>query len=674
MRSARRRCPSVTFAGCSGGVSGAMRPSVRSGWVGDREPPVKDGEGGDDTPACPDSGPTGPYHCSPMPDVEEAAPPAAPAAPAAGPTGRPRRSRRRWIVLIVVIFVVTWSVVAAFQLLSARRHAQSGLDQLQSAQQDLGPAQLIRGEGLGRMKEAQAEFDQAASAGDSFFLKPFEIVPVVGRQVRSVDALTTSAAKVVDVGIGAMESSTKRLREPTAAGPDRIVLVRQLGSIAAKARAELRGLDLGPSQALVGPLRDARDKFARQLTKARTSMADVDDASTGVAQMAQGPSKYLVLAANNGEMRAGSGMLLSAGVMTLGNGNFDLGPMTDTGLLKLPAGAVPLPKGDLSDRWGWTDPTQEWRNLSMSPRFPDNAALAARMWQAKTGEAVDGVIAIDPVGLQALLEVSGPVVVEGKTITKDNVVREILLQQYLDYETPDPSNPNSGHAPTMARRERSSDIARAVIDQLDAKGWDVATLVDDLQHAAQGRHVLAWSSKPEQQRGWVAAGVSGELKADSLLVAIQNRSGNKLDQFLAVQARFEHRAVKGGSEVTVRLHLENQTPTEGLNDFVAGPYPYSTLTEGEYQGILSVNIPGVSRGISLEGGTKQVVAGPDGPTRVVGTEMTLFRGDKKDYVLKFTVPDGYERVTIESSARYPAITWAAGTEIWQDNSARTITW
>ncbi len=181
------------------------------------------------------------------------------------------------------------------------------------------------------MQAAQAEFDQAASAGDSIFLKPFEIVPVVGRQVRSVDALTSSAAQVVHTGIEAMESSTARLQEPTAAGADRIRLVTELGAIAAKARQQLRGLDLGPSQALVGPLHDARDKFAKQLNKARTSMADVDDASKGVAQMAQGPSKYLVLAANNGEMRAGSGMLLSAGVMTLNNGKFDLGPMTDTG-------------------------------------------------------------------------------------------------------------------------------------------------------------------------------------------------------------------------------------------------------------------------------------------------------------------------------------------------------
>ena len=56
------------------------------------------------------------------------------------------------------------------------------------------------------------------------------------------------------------------------------------------------------------------------------------------------------------------------------------------------------------------------------------------MWQAKTGEAVDGVFAIDPFGLQALIGVSGPVTVGGKLITKDNVIHETLLQSYLDLE------------------------------------------------------------------------------------------------------------------------------------------------------------------------------------------------------------------------------------------------
>ena len=228
-------------------------------------------------------------------------------------------------------------------------------------------------------------------------------------------------------------------------------------------------------------------------------MIAVDDASTGVAQMAQGPSKYLVLASNNSEMRAGSGMLLSAGVMTMENGQFDLGPMTDTGNLIVPPGVVPLAANDFAKRWGWADPSQEWRNLAMSPNFPASAALAVQMWKAKTGEQVDGVFAIDPLGLQALIEVSGPVVVDGKQITKENVIHETLLQSYLDYEG-DEGDEGDEQANTEARRERSSDIARAVIDQLDQQGWDVAKLVEDLQTAAQGRHIMAWSSNPQQQR------------------------------------------------------------------------------------------------------------------------------------------------------------------------------
>ena len=56
-----------------------------------------------------------------------------------------------------------------------------------------------------------------------------------------------------------------------------------------------------------------------------------------------------------------------------------------------------------------------------------------------------------------------------------------------------------------------------------------------------------------------------------------------------------------GSEVTVSIHIENQTPAEGLNTFVEGPYPFSGFTAGEYRGILSVNIPGVARDIHLDG-------------------------------------------------------------------------
>ena len=136
----------------------------------------------------------------------------------------------------------------------------------------------------------------------------------------------------------------------------------------------------------------------------------------------------------------------------------------------------------------------------MSPQFDVTGSLAAQMWKAKTGEAVDGVVALDPVALRALVKVSGPVEVQGKQIDADNIVREILLQQYLDYAKDNPTTtacPGERAAPGAQRPHRPSH-RRASLDQVD---WQVADLVDDLRSAARGRHVMFWSPDPRSSAG-----------------------------------------------------------------------------------------------------------------------------------------------------------------------------
>jgi hypothetical protein len=428
-------------------------------------------------------------------------------------------------------------------------------------------------------------------------------------------------------------------------------------------------VDLGPGQALIGPLADARRKFDKQLTKVRDGVADVDDAAGGIAQIAKGPSKYLLLAANNAEMRAGSGMFLSAGTLTFQDGKFSLAPMQSTAELQLPAGAVPV-TGDLAARWGWAHPSQEWRDLAMSPDFPPNADLAMQMWKAKTGEQVDGVLVLDPVALQGLVAATGPVEVDGKAITKDNVVQEILLQQYLDAGQGDASNPENDTPEQRNRRERLSRIARAIVDRLDQTGWDAGQLVDDLRTAAEGRHVLAWSDRPEQRRAWEAAGIAGQLHANSVLPAVLNRAGNKLDQFLDVDATLESAAAKGGRDVTIRIKLRNVTPG-GLTSYVEGPYPFSDFEAGEYSGILAVDVPHAAGRPRIEG-QQLVAAGPDGPARVVATNVDLRRGEEKEYQVKFFLPDGYTAMRIEPSARRPQVVWHQGARRWTDDTVVTV--
>src|SRR5439155_12845771 len=131
-----------------------------------------------------------------------------------------------------------------------------------------------------------------------------------------------------------------------------------------------------------------------------------------VAGLLGGPHRYLVFAANNSEMRAGSGMFLSVGVMTTSNGTIELSDMEPTGDLPVPPGKVPI-SGDLAARWGWIKPTEDFRNLMVSPRFDLMAPLAAQMWQAVGRPPVDGVLALDPIMLRAMLAATGPVDVNG---------------------------------------------------------------------------------------------------------------------------------------------------------------------------------------------------------------------------------------------------------------------
>jgi hypothetical protein len=585
---------------------------------------------------------------------------------------RPRRSRRtRWIVALVVIVAIAWTAVATYEVVQARRHAQEGLDRLHAAQRQFDPAELIRGKGIGKLRAAERDFAAASDSAGSGFVTPFEILPVIGRQVKSVRALTSGASTVVRTGVRAMEQSTKELDVTATAGAERLRLLGRLGQIGAEAADSLRGIGLGPGSALLGPLASARSQFARQLHRARTAMADVRDASNGIGRMALGPSNYLLLAANNAEMRSGSGMLLSAGVLTTLGGNFTLGPMTSVTDLVPPAGSVQV-TGDYQARWGWTNPTSDWRYLAFSPQFDSTGRLAAQMWKAKTGQDVDGVVALDPIALKALVKVSGPVEVDGTRIDADNIVHQILLQQYIDYAK---ENPNAdGDVPAnQERRERNGDIARAIVDQLDKVGWHLPDLVDDLRTAARGRHVLFWSSKPEQQRAWRAAGVSGILPRDAFMISLDNRAGNKLDQFVPVAATVTHRAVSGGSEVTVRIQVGNLSP-DGLPRYVQGPYTVPEFQAGEYRGILTLSIPFVSRDIHLDGVQQVVAAGADQTTRVVAGNIDVLRGQTGTYTVRFTLPEGHERIQIVPSARYPAVAYTVGSKQFADDGPHRVAW
>jgi hypothetical protein len=431
---------------------------------------------------------------------------------------------------------------------------------------------------------------------------------------------------------------------------------RRLSRMAARAERRLSDVDLGAGTWLVPPLANRRADFAAKLEGARDTLRKARIAGGGLARFLEGPRRYLVLAANNAEMRAGSGMFLSAGTLTVEGGHLSLSAMEPTALMRVPAGGVPL-TGDLKKLWGWLNPNREWRNLALSPRFDEQALLASRMWAALGRGKVDGVLALDPVVLRSLLRATGPVDVDGRSIDAEGAIQEILHDQYAGL--------SGAGAENIARRDRLARLASSTIAAFDRGGWDTRVVAREVAGAAAGRHLLAWSADPKEQAMWRSAGVSGAVGPNDIMISVLNRGGNKLDQFLDVRAELG----SDGDDRTVRIRLRNTTP-RGEPPYVAGPHPLSRAKRGEYLGIVAVTLPLSSVEARIDGVKRLAVAGVDGRSLLVSTTVSLERGESRTLVVRFR--RARRPLRILPSARIPAVRWRFGNETWIDESSRDL--
>jgi hypothetical protein len=214
--------------------------------------------------------------------------------------------RRTWLIIGgVVVLLLAWGALLATKTVSAYHHDQQGLARLEQVKNGLTPDDLTSAGSVQLLDAARAEFASAQSDLSSPLFTPITIVPVVGRQVRSVRALSSAAATVSAVGASFLAQVHGVLDQPHGAGPDRVTSIRRLSVIAASAERQLAAIDTGPSAALVGPLARKHDEFVTQLDDARLRLLRAAGVSAAVATILQGPQTYVVLASNNAEMRAG---------------------------------------------------------------------------------------------------------------------------------------------------------------------------------------------------------------------------------------------------------------------------------------------------------------------------------------------------------------------------------
>ncbi len=350
-----------------------------------------------------------------------------------------------------------------------------------------------------------------------------------------------------------------------------------------------------------------------------------------------GIRRYFVAFQNNAELRGAGGFIGNWGEIVGEGGRLRLErfgrleELNNSGVLPRAVSSVPPA---FLDRWAMFNPGQVWQQVNVSPDFPTTARLIGELYPQSGGQPVDGVIAVDPPGLAAMLKLTGPVSVPRwpVPITPENVVDVTLRQAYEQF-------------PQEERIAFLGDLARKVAEAFTRADLSrPAKVTAALGPAATEGHVLVWMANPDEQALITRLGIDGaidEVRGDSVLVVNQNMAGNKVDSFLRRHIRYDvsldpsstPASVHGRLEVT----LDNGAPPSGLSSQVLGPYD-DRFVAGENRTYLSL--------YTSFGG---------GPATVDGRPVTLERHSDLGRIAQSTVlslpPETTSTLTLDVDGR-----------------------
>ncbi len=136
------------------------------------------------------------------------------------------------------------------------------------------------------------------------------------------------------------------------------------------------------------------------------------------------------------------------------------------------------------------------------------------------------------------------------------------------------------------RRERLDDVVGAIIDRLTTGNQDVLGLGAALGRASGGGHLRLWSPVAAEEQAFVRTGLGGgpaAKEADRTFhLAIENRTGTKLDYYVKPTVRQEVELGKDGTAVvTTTVKIDNQAPVGAPPSYALGPDEF-TKQPGDY--------------------------------------------------------------------------------------------
>ncbi len=261
---------------------------------------------------------------------------------------------------------------------------------------------------------------------------------------------------------------------------------------------------------------------------------------------------YLVALTNPAELRPGGGVPLAVLEVTLDKGVVGIKARQGE-IAENVHSAQATWSAVAGDPWARGGRFTEFSLANSSPDFPTSGQELLRAYAAGGRPTPDGVIAMDPLAMRALLQDTGPITVSGYgRLTAANFVQQTTHDAYVRW----PSREQ--------RRPYNDALLNALVERL-LSGRDLVATGRVLGAAGARRQMQIYAADPALQRVLANNGMYGGLSQagnDYLAVYTLNTNRSRMDYF---QRRSIHHLVQlrpdGSAEVTRTITLDNDVPS-----------------------------------------------------------------------------------------------------------------
>lgn len=487
-----------------------------------------------------------------------------------------RRRIRRILIAVAIILLAAVGLTGWFGMsaLKAKDEVQAALSSATSLQASLDGAQLDQMDAP--IQEFSAHVHNAYEQTSSPIWAVAAKLPYIGADITAVRTAVTAMENISSQALPSLQQTLSAVNDVSVQNG-----TVNIGGLATAA-ADLSAADNVVSSALheleAAPAPHI-DLLTNALAKARDYVAELRDLVHNASVFANlapamlntdggEPRTYLILSQTNSEIRPGGGLPGSWGIMTVANGAVSIQPFVS--IQEVGVSETPVVELTAEERSLFTDKLgRDPRDVNFTPDFPRTGEIAATMWNRATRQNVDGVIAIDPVFLQRMLAVSGPITLtNGVTLDGSNTAQYLLNQVYIDI-------------PESEQNEYFDTIAAVVFAHIMQHANDSKAFLNAAASSISDGHMKLWSAHECEQEQLVTTPIAGALKTTASTpevgVYFSDISQAKMDWYLKreVSVEYDKMGLSGADQYTVHIKLTNMLTPDEVNTlprYIVGPF------------------------------------------------------------------------------------------------------